>query len=82
MNITKVDNELQGGARANQGETKKGTGVTAGLPPQSKFDPQQKDPHLSKLWDLDIKVQGSQKTAQRVIRWVPSGVHGQAHVYR
>jgi len=51
--------------RANQGETKEETGATAGLPAlQSKFGPQQKDPRLSKLRDLDIKIQESQKAAQ------------------
>ena len=54
--------------RANQGRQKEGTGGTAGLPtPQSKFGPQQKDSRLSKLRDLDMKVQGSQKATQRVV---------------
>jgi len=47
--------------RANQGETKERTGATPDLSTlQSKLGPQQKDPYLPKLRDVDMKVQGSQ----------------------
>jgi len=35
----------------------------------------------SKLWDLGMQVQGSQKATQRVVRWVLSGMHKQPYVY-
>ena len=62
MNIIKVGHELQGGATSQPGETKEGTGTTVSQPaPQSKLGPQQKDPSLSKLRDLDIKSRGVRK---------------------
>ena len=83
MNVTKVAHELQGDATSQPGEAKKGTGATVVLPAlQSKLGPQQKDSRQSKLWDLDMKVQGSQKATQQVVWWVPSGVQGQGHMYR
>ena len=48
--------------RTNQGEAKEGLEATAGLPaPQRNLGPQQKDPCLSKLRDLDMKVRGVRK---------------------
>jgi len=65
MNLTKVAHELQGDATSQSRVTKEGTGATTGLhTSQSKLSPHQKDPHQSKLWDLDMKVQGSQKAIQ------------------
>ena len=69
MNIINVDQNLQEGPWVNQREIKEETGATAGLPvPQSERSPQHKDPHQFKLRDLDMKVQGSQKATQRLVR--------------
>ena len=58
-------------------------GVTAGQPaPQDKLGPRWTDPLQSKFQDLDMQVQRSQKATQWVLKWVPSRVHKQTHVYR
>ena len=69
MNIIKVGHELQGDATSQPGGDKIGEWSHSWLPtPKNKLGPHQKDPRLSKLRDLNMKVQGSQKATQRVVR--------------